>query len=152
MSKFSCFCFLATPPIKLKLELHINGGLLTANHLDQSLWSANQKYWTTVRCNLLPSFWEVPASVAPFTSHGTLHEFSAEKPISWGEPAHFNFFAINFTVWSHILSTVGDALRHVPPRNAVGTVQWAALWLGDNEFYQALFQIITIVPWDSFTS
>ncbi len=26
------------------------------------------------------------------------------------KPAHFDFFAINFTVWSHILSTVGDAL------------------------------------------
>jgi hypothetical protein len=24
--------------------------------------------------------------------------------------AHFHFFTINFTVWSHILSTVGDAL------------------------------------------
>jgi len=25
--------------------------------------------------------------------------------------AHFDYFTINFTVWSHILSTVGDALR-----------------------------------------
>jgi hypothetical protein len=25
------------------------------------------------------------------------------------KPAHFDFFTINFTVWSHILSTVGDA-------------------------------------------
>jgi hypothetical protein len=50
MSRFSFF-FLATPPIKLKL--HIHGGLLRANHLDQSLWSTNQKYWAAVRCNLL---------------------------------------------------------------------------------------------------
>jgi hypothetical protein len=47
--------------------------------------------------------------VAPFTSHCKLHEFG-EKPISWAKPAHYNFFAINFTVWSHILSTGGDAL------------------------------------------
>jgi hypothetical protein len=48
--------------------------------------------------------------VAPFTSLGKLHEFGAEKPISRAKPARFDIFAINFTVWSHILSTVGDAL------------------------------------------
>ncbi len=37
------------------------------------------------------------------------HEFGAEKSISWDKPAHFDFFTINFTVWSHILSTVGNA-------------------------------------------
>jgi len=30
--------FFATPPIKLKLGQQIGGGLLIANHLDQSLW------------------------------------------------------------------------------------------------------------------
>jgi len=29
--------------------------------------------------------------VAPFTSHGTLHEFGAEKPISWAKLPHFDF-------------------------------------------------------------
>jgi len=53
---------------------------------------------------------EVHNCVAPFTSHGKLLEFGAEKPISLAKPAHFDFFAINFTAWSHILSTVGDAL------------------------------------------
>jgi hypothetical protein len=32
--------------------------LLLANHLDQSLWSTNQKYWPAVRSNLLHSFFE----------------------------------------------------------------------------------------------
>jgi hypothetical protein len=36
MSKFRCF-YLATPPIKLKLEVHIHGGLLIANHQDQPI-------------------------------------------------------------------------------------------------------------------
>ncbi len=40
-SKIKCLSlavfFLAIPPIKLKLELHIRGGLLIANHLAQSL-------------------------------------------------------------------------------------------------------------------
>jgi hypothetical protein len=34
----------------------------------------------------------------------------AEIPISWAKPAHFDFFAINCTVWSHKPCTGGDAL------------------------------------------
>jgi len=83
-------------------------GLLIANYLDQSLWSTNQKYWVVVRSNLLRSFLEVHHCVAPFTRHGKLQEFGAEKPISWAKPAHFDFLRINFTVWSHILTTCGD--------------------------------------------
>jgi hypothetical protein len=85
-------------------------GLLIANHLDQSLWSTNQKYWAAVKSNLLHSFLEVHNCVAPSTIYGKLHEFGAEKPISWAQPAHFILFAINFIVWSHILTTGGDAL------------------------------------------
>jgi hypothetical protein len=40
-----------------------------------------------------------------------LHEFGVGKPISWAKLAHFDFFAINFTVWTHILTTIGDALN-----------------------------------------
>jgi hypothetical protein len=36
-----------------------------------------------------------------------------KKPIFWAKPAHFDFFTINFTVWSHILSTSVDAFRYV---------------------------------------
>jgi hypothetical protein len=36
----------ATPPIKLKLGYQICEGLLIANHLDESLWWANQKHWS----------------------------------------------------------------------------------------------------------
>ncbi len=35
-----------------------------------------------VRSNFLHSSLEVHNCVAPFTSHGTVHEFGAEKPIS----------------------------------------------------------------------
>jgi len=83
-------------------------GLLIANLQDQSLWSTNQKYWS----NLLHSFLEVHNCVAPSTSHDKLHEFGVEKPISWAQQARFDFFAVNFTVWSHILSTFGDALNY----------------------------------------
>jgi len=33
--------------------------------------------------------------VAPFTSHGKLRAFGAEKPISWAQPPHFDCFARN---------------------------------------------------------
>ncbi len=49
-------------------------------------------------------------SVAPFISLSKLHEFGAGKPISLAKPADFDFFAINFTACSHVLSTAGDAL------------------------------------------
>jgi hypothetical protein len=51
----------------------------------------------------------VHSYVAPLTSHDKLHIFWAKKPISPAKPAYFDFFAINFTVWSHILTTSGDA-------------------------------------------
>jgi len=110
MSKFSFF-FLATPPIKVKL--HLRGRLLIANHLDQSLSSTNHKYWASVRFNLLHSFLEVNNCIATFTSHWKLHEFGAEKPISWAKLTHFDFSAVCFTVWSHILSTVGNAVSQI---------------------------------------
>jgi hypothetical protein len=60
--------------------------------------------------NLLHSFLKVHNCVASFTGHSTLQEFGAEKPISWAKLAHFDFFSIIFTIWSHMLCTVGDAL------------------------------------------
>jgi hypothetical protein len=45
---------------------------------------------------------EVHNCVAPFTSQGKLHEFDAEKPISLAKLAHFDFFPINFTVWTPV--------------------------------------------------
>jgi hypothetical protein len=33
-----------------------------------------------------------------------------KKPISGAEPANIDVFTIYFIIWSHILSTVGDAL------------------------------------------
>jgi hypothetical protein len=47
--------------------------------------------------------------VVPFTSHGK--DFDARKPISRAKLPHVNFFAINFTVSSHVLSSVGDTLK-----------------------------------------
>ncbi len=102
--------FFGNPTNKTVNRTALMWGLLIANHLDQSLWSTNQKYWAVVRSNLLHSFLEVHNYVAPFTSHSKLHEFGAEKPISWAKPAHFHFLTIHFIVWSHILSTSADAL------------------------------------------
>jgi hypothetical protein len=91
MSKFSCF-FFGNPPNKTISGTADMWELLIANHLDQSLWWTNQKYWAAVKSNLLHSFLEVHNSVAPFTSHGTLARIWS---IFWAKPAHFDFFAIN---------------------------------------------------------
>jgi len=82
---------------------------LIAKHLDQSLWSTNKIYWAALRSKLLHSFLEVHNCVAPFTSQGKVHEFGAKKRIFCAKPTHFDFLTINSTVWSHILSTRGDA-------------------------------------------
>jgi hypothetical protein len=44
---------------------------------------------------------------------GKLHEVGAKEInfLSAKLLAHFAFFTINFTLWSHILSTIGDALN-----------------------------------------
>jgi len=91
------------------------GGLLIANHRDQSLWWANQKHWAAVRSYLLHSFLEVHSSVAPFTSHG-----KRGVKLCWAKTNYFpesnqhmlGFVHPIFTMQEdHILSTVGDALR-----------------------------------------
>jgi hypothetical protein len=108
MSKCSCV-FFGNPTNKIVTRAAHTWELLVANHLDQSIWLTNQKYWAPVRSNLLHSFLEVHTCIAPFTSQGKLYEFGAEKLISWAKLAHFDFFTINFTVWS-LLSTGGESI------------------------------------------
>ncbi len=74
--------FFAIPPIKLKLLVQQSGGgLLIANHLDQSLWWPNHKHWARVRSHLLHSFQQVRKVVAPFTSYRKLCNHAEPKPI-----------------------------------------------------------------------
>jgi hypothetical protein len=95
----------------------------------------------------------------------TLFFGNAEKPISWAKPAHFDFFAINCTVCSHIMSTGVDALRdynsargNVPP-----TVRrhWLATWIQMREYHYIVFASLKScpndrtqhkVPWQWYTS
>ncbi len=97
--------FFATPPIKLKLGQQIRGGLLTANHLDQLLWWATQKHWTTIISHLLHSLWQVHGVPPPFTSHRELSNFVELKPFSWTKSPCFNFSSSNCTMHNHMLST-----------------------------------------------
>jgi hypothetical protein len=79
-------CFFATPPIKSKLGQQISGVLLPiANHLDQSLWWANQKQWPEVRSYLLHSFLQVHiVAAAPCTTHGRVCNYI--EPRLFSEP------------------------------------------------------------------
>jgi hypothetical protein len=119
MSKFSYFYFANTTNKTVTGTAYIWESLI-ANHLDQSLWSTNQKYWAVVRSNLLHPFLEVHNCVVPFTSHAKLHESGAEKRISWAQPAHFDFFTINFTFWSHILSCISTGAGYVILHRKIG--------------------------------
>jgi hypothetical protein len=108
MSKFSYFFWQRTN--KTVTGTAYMWGLLIANHVDQSLWSTNQKYWAAFRSDLLHCFSEVHNCVAPFTSHRKLHEYGAENQFPEQNRHILTFLQINLTVWSHILSTIGDAL------------------------------------------
>ncbi len=109
--KFSFFGhFLVTPPMKRKLR---GGVLLIRNHLDQSLWWANQKYWVPVSQIVFITlfFCKWTASLtAPFTSHCELCDCAEPKVFSWAKPAYFDFSSSNFNVQkNHILSIAGGA-------------------------------------------
>jgi hypothetical protein len=110
---------LATPPIKLKLGQQIGRGLLITrvllvitNHLDQSLWWANQKHWAAVRSYLLNSLLQVHSAAEPFTSHGNVRNYTEPKSSSWVKPACVTFSSSILTLQDHRLSTGGDALRN----------------------------------------
>jgi hypothetical protein len=68
--------FLACSPIKLKLEMLIDGGLLIANHLDQSLWLTDKKQWQAVGSYLLHSFLQVNRFATPLTIHCKLYNYA----------------------------------------------------------------------------
>ncbi len=102
--------YFATPPIKLKLGQQVNEGLQIANHLDQSLWWANQKH-LVVRSYLLHSFLQVHVVVAPFTNQGNMCNYAKPKPFSLAKLAYVGFSSSNFTIQDHISSTIGDVLR-----------------------------------------
>ncbi len=72
--------------------------------------------------------------VAPFTSYVKLHEFGAEKPISWAKAAYFDFFTIIFILWSHILSTGEVALKAGKLSTSEG---WATLYKKQNKEQEA---------------
>jgi hypothetical protein len=88
--------YFATPSIKLKLGHQIGGALQIANHLDQSLWWANEKHWAAVRSYLLYSFLQVHSSAAHFTGHGIVHNYAEPKPYFPEPNWHILYFFIQF--------------------------------------------------------
>jgi hypothetical protein len=101
-----------TPPIKLKLGQQISGGLLIANHLDQSLWWGNYiehqlnhiYYILAYMCTKLLFF---------FNNHKKVRNFVEPQPFSWTKPTCVGCFSSNFTMQDHILSILGDVFTYV---------------------------------------
>jgi hypothetical protein len=87
-------------------------GTTIANHMDQSLWWADQKHWEAVRSYLLHSFMQVHSAAARHTSHGTLRNYAEPKPFFWVKPIHVGFSSSVFSVQDHILSTLEMLVGH----------------------------------------
>jgi hypothetical protein len=90
-----------------KLGLQIGGILLIANHLDQSLWLANQKQGVVVRSNLLHSSLAGAHLCCAF-SNPQHYQMCWPKPFFWDKLACFDISSSNFTVQGPILSTPGE--------------------------------------------
>jgi len=86
-SKIKClslaFGFFGNPTNKTETGTAYTRGTTNSKPPGPIIVIDQDKNWAAVRCNLLHSFWDVHNCVAPFTSQGMLHEFGAEKPISW---------------------------------------------------------------------
>jgi hypothetical protein len=88
-----------------KTETGRGGGLLIANHLDQSIcyrpiWNIEQQ---SDHICLLHSFMQVHNVLQPLlTGHCKLYNYAEPKPFCWAKPAHFDFSSFNFNVHEHI--------------------------------------------------
>jgi hypothetical protein len=110
-------------------------GLLVANHLDQSLWWADQKHWSIVRSYLLHSLLQLHRVAVPFARHGKMCLMMSQKNALETKPACFEFSSSNCTVQDHILSTTGDALSGVELADPVLQstaciigIHWCRIW------------------------
>jgi hypothetical protein len=78
--------FFSTPLMKLKLgqgtAKRWGTTISKPNHLDESVWWANQKHWATVRSYWLHSFMQVNNVAAHFTSRRKLSNQRERKPFS----------------------------------------------------------------------
>jgi len=68
------------------------------------------------------------------------------------KPIYFNFFTINYTVWSHIVSTGGDALTLSPlsERRNIGTLttsseSFISQWAFDSSWIDKYLKILWII-------
>jgi len=117
-------------------------GLQIANHMDQSLWSTNQKYWAAVRSNLLHSFWRCTSTLCLLPATTSCMNLVQKNQFFWAKRTHFDISPINFTTWSHILSTIEDALMLMPvPLSITGGEHWSH-WL-----YPQIGWQWTCAPW-----
>jgi len=110
--------FFATPPIKpklgqqIKVRYYTTNSIPISNHLDQSLWWANQKHWPEVRSYLVHSFLQVHIiAAAPCTTHRRVCKYI--EPRLFSEPNRHIFSTFlhpillsSFTYWA----LCGDAV------------------------------------------
>jgi len=93
--------FFATPPIKLKTGIANRSGSCNSKPPGPIIMLG---HWETLRGSQITfNILFCAGSIAmPFTSHGNLCNYTELKPISWAEPASFDFCCIQFYSADHI--------------------------------------------------
>jgi hypothetical protein len=96
--------FFPVPPIKLKLGWQIGGRLVMANHLDQSVWWANQKHWAGVSDHIYSSLL-VHNVVVLFTNYHKLLQLCWAATIFLSQIKHILTF-LHLTLLCRIIYSV----------------------------------------------
>jgi len=107
--------------------------LLIANHLDQSLWLANQKHGALVISCLLYSSLQVHIFAALFTSLNKLSKYAGEKPFSWAKPTYDEISSSNFN-----LQGQGNDYKTRLPASGTDLKSRKGLFLGPSPIRKAL--------------
>jgi hypothetical protein len=105
----NCLLF-SNPTLKTEMGTAITWERLIANHLDQSLWLANQNVEHQSDHIHYALLKQVHIFTALFTSLSKLTQHAGEKSFSWAKPPYVDFTSSNFNLQGHVLSTSGDAL------------------------------------------
>ncbi len=108
-------------------------GLPITNHLDQSLWLANQKHGALVISCLLYSSLQVHIFAALFTSLNKLSKYAGEKPFSWAKPTYDEISSSNFN-----LQGQGNDYKTRLPASGTDLKSRKGLFLGPSPIRKAL--------------
>ncbi len=146
---WNCLLF-SDPTLKTEMGTAIRWERLIANHLDQSLWLANQKHGAPVRSYLLRSSQAGACLCCTFYQPYQTEPICRRKIIFLSQAAICWLFSSNFNLQGHVLSTSGDALTKFHSFKNICRFQSQAVFFFCGEYFRAEF-LGSIVCWLRFT-